>query len=544
MMACAKLTLCLYGPFECHWSDGRIIALSGAKQRGLLAMLATAPNGLHSRQWIQEHLWGRSGVEHGRQSLRRSLSDLRKILDPHFDLIFETNNTDIRLRLENVELPRNRQDGIFFEGIDIPETKFIDWVQGKRVVRENWLGSSSVLAIAPSVAVLPFVAVSGSKDEVHFGDLIAMDIGRALSRSRLLEVISHLSSRQLGGRLLDMQDLRTLLNADYAISGNVRVTGNRFRLDVDFIQTNSGKILWTEPFHGDLSEILNGDSAPVAEIARQCGHQVLRASVEIAQSRPLPQVEAHALFMASISGMHQHQLSTFARSRDNLEELISRLPNHSKLHAWLAKWYLLSIAQGWSSDIAKDSKIAADSTARGLDIDPNCATALTIDGMVQGARAESLDIALARFELATLNDPNQGLAWLMYSRLNSFMNKGGLAVEQAAKARRLSPIDPHGYFYDVMEAMAHKVNGDYDKAIELARRSLKQNPRHISTYRLLTTALQLSGQDAEAKKTGKILQKLEPTLTIKSYLTGHPAGQMASGKIWAAALAEAGIPKT
>ncbi len=98
--------------------------------------------------------------------------------------------------------------------------------------------------------------------------------------------------------------------------------------------------------------------------------EVLRASVEIARSVPLPQVAAHALFMVSISGMHQHRLASFARSRNNLEELISRLPGHSKLHAWLAKWYILSIAQGWSLDVPKDSQIAAGNTARALDINP------------------------------------------------------------------------------------------------------------------------------------------------------------------------------
>ncbi len=545
MIKDAKLELSLYGDFDCRWSDGRRITITGAKHRALIGMLAVATNGVHSRRWIQEHLWDRSGAELGRQSLRRSLSDLRKVLGAGFETIIEANNLELRLLLENITLTSQPKDGIFLTGLKIDEPKYVSWLKDRRsalLARNLLLDSDTRLAVSPCVAILPFASVGSNAEENHFGDLVAMDVARALSRSRFLDVISHLSSRQLAGPLLDLGKLKSRLNADYAIGGNVRVVDGQYRLDVDFFQTSTGRILWTEEFHGPVTDILNGDCELVARIARQCGQEVLRASVEIARSAPLPQVAAHALFMTSITGMHQHQLASFARSRDTLEELISRLPGHSKLHAWLAKWYILSIAQGWSIDVPKDSQIAADCTARALDLNPDCATSLTIDGMIQGDRSEDMSLALSRFQSAIEIDPNQGLAWLMYSRLNSFQGKGSSAVEFAVKAKRLSPLDPHGYFYDVMASLAHLVDGDFDTAKTLVEKSLKANPRHTSSYRVLAIAQMLSGDGDKARATVGTLRQLEPNLTVQSYLSSHPAGHLPIGADWAQALADAGLP--
>ena len=48
-------------------------------------MLATAPEGTRTRAWLQDMLWGRSGHEHGRASLRRALTDLRGLFGEDFN---------------------------------------------------------------------------------------------------------------------------------------------------------------------------------------------------------------------------------------------------------------------------------------------------------------------------------------------------------------------------------------------------------------------------------------------------------------------------
>lgn len=542
-----RLELKLFGSFFCKWSDGREISIPGAKHRALLAILATAANGTHSRAWLQEHLWALSGEEHGRASLRRALSDLRRIFDDRFDLVFDVSNIDICLRPAYVQVIGNAANGIFLDGLTIREPQFQEWLTQKR--ESGAAGSHRMLidphqSVSPTLAVIPFTPVSGGIETLHFGDLMALEVTRAITRSKMIDVISHLSCRQFTGKMLQLDEVRKNLEVDYLIHGSVRVDDGQFRLDADFVQASTSRIMWTRTFTGSLREVLAGDSDVARQIATQAGQAVLRASVELSRSVPLPQVESHALFMSSIAQMHQHHLATFASARKQLEELISRTPNHSVLHAWLAKWYILATSQGWSDDPARDTMIASDSTKRALDLDPFCATSLTVDGMIQGASGGNHAVANSRFIEATNINPNEALAWLMYSRMHLFLGQGREAVKYADRARSLSPLDPHAYFYDIMGAAAHQLNGNLEKARILAERSISENPRHTSSYRVLAITLQKMGLTAEASDAIAKMRRLEPDLTVEKYIASHPAGNLEQGKEWARHLEAAGLPKS
>lgn len=540
------LELRIYGGFSCRWGDGNVVPITGTKHRALLAMLALAEDGVRTRTWLQEHLWSLSGKEHGRSSLRRALSDLRKVLGSYFDVLFDLTNIDVRMDLSQVTIVGSADEGILLDGLDLPEPLFQKWVAAARA--QNAYATAQPVSllrenVAPVVAVLPLLAGRGGAEETHFGDMVAMEIARCLSRSRLVTVISHLSSRQFSGPQLDMAALKSGLNADYALHGSVCTDDDTYRLDIDFIEIDTGRILWSRPFTGSLAEVLNGDAAVIFDVGRQCGLAVLNASIELAYSRPLPQVASHALFMTAIMGMHQHRLSNFARSREQLEELAKRFPGHSSLFAWIAKWYLLAISQGLSVDAAKDSQIASDYCARALDVNPNCAFSLTVDGMVESGKDDT-SISNERFGLATEIDPNQALGWLMFSRMNSFLGNGEMAVAQAQKAQKLSPLDPHRYFYDIMASFAHFVNGDLSEAKRLADQSIKANPRHTSSYRVKVFIEQSAGNDIEAREAMKTLRRLEPSLTVDSYLKTHSAGKLSTGRHWAKLLSEAGLPQS
>ncbi len=507
-------------------------------------MLATAPNGTHTRSWIQDTLWRRAGEEHGRASLRRSLSDIRKIFGHDFDRVFKATNADIRLDPATFDLVGSRLDGEFAEGIDILEEGFVQWVNQKRKLLNNdFLLSSHTphSRIAPKIAIVPFATRHLSKEERHLSDLVAQEISRSLSRSRLIRVISHLSSRKVDGTLLDITQIRQALNVDYIVYGSVGLNEGRYRIDTELIQTANGHIEWTRQISGRVAHLLAG-SHDLLDLCSQIGHGILAASVEMAQGRPPGDVESHVLLMSAVSNMHQHRLAGFARARRHLEELISRTPGNSELHAWLGKWYVLSIAQGWSTDPQQDGRNAIDCTKRALDSNPHCPLSLTFDGMIRSSDLASLSKVEAQFDRAVEIDPNNSLAWLMYSRLHMFDGNGEMALHFAKRACELSPIDPYSYFFDIIRASALSICEDYAGALDLAEKSICANPRHTSSHRVKVIALALMGRDEEAATAAKLLTRLEPGLTIEGYLRNHPAGDRPMTRKWAEALKEAGVP--
>ena len=77
----ATLTLTLFGGFEAS-IGGQTITLAGKKARALLAYLALNPDQDHSREKIAALLWGNSGEEQARASLRQTLTSMRRALSP------------------------------------------------------------------------------------------------------------------------------------------------------------------------------------------------------------------------------------------------------------------------------------------------------------------------------------------------------------------------------------------------------------------------------------------------------------------------------
>ncbi|MEL0559069.1 hypothetical protein, partial [Neisseria gonorrhoeae] len=134
-----------------------------------------------------------------------------------------------------------------------------------------------------------------------------------------------------------------------------------------------------------------------------------------AHSQAIPTLEGYTLLLGAVALMHRTSPAEFERSHQMLEHLIERGRRHPIPHAWLAKWYVMRASQGWSISPDKDAQLALDATHRALDSDPNCALALTIEGMVQSNLLKNLDRAQEQHKSALEKNPNESLAWLFTS---------------------------------------------------------------------------------------------------------------------------------
>ena len=126
--------------------------------------------------------------------------------------------------------------------------------------------------------------------------------------------------------------------------------------------------------------------------------------------------------------------------------------------------------------------------------------------------------------------------------MHAFKGDGKLAVDCTQRARKLSPLDPHRYFYDSLAATAHLAAHQYDLALDLAQRSLRANRTHTSTLRVIAIAQWQLGLKEDARKSLQELLRIEPSLTVARYLERTPAAPYSTGKEWSNALREAGLP--
>ena len=522
--------------------------LSGAKHKALFALLATAPHGRRTRAWLQESLWGDACYDSGRQSLRRALSDIKQTMGPAFDTVVQATHSEISLRLETIDFSGRPGAGEFLEGLDIRESGFNHWLTSIRVSPDQVHSLYSLPSQAPArpvlpvLAVIPFRALAASHEQAALGDWLAEEVTRSLSRSNLLTVISHLSSRRIASKAIDISDIETRLDADFCVCGTLRSDTGRITLDADFIDVRTGHILWTRRFSGALGDFISHDAPSIAHIVRTVGSTIADEAIRHVSGRAIQSVDDHRVMIAGVGLMHKPGLREFARSRELITEAITRAPRSAEPHAWLGKWYVLSVFNGWTTDAARDTKLAIDCTARALDIDPHCTFSLTIDGFAHNNLLRRMDIAASRYSEALRHNPNEALSWLLKGMLHAFSDEADQAISHVDKARALSPVDPFGYFYDSLSATAYLAAEKYDDALLFAEKSIAANNRHLSTLRARISALYQLGRIDELRAQGSYLLERQPDCTIESYLRNHPAANNKIGKNMAEAMKAAGIP--
>jgi adenylate cyclase len=105
----------------------------------------------------------------------------------------------------------------------------------------------------------------------------------------------------------------------------------------------------------------------------------------------------------------------------------------------------------------------------------------------------------------------------------------------------LSPYDPLMYAYTSNAGVAYLADRQYDRAIEYALRSLRENKTYTATYKLLVVASQLAGKTEQARRTVHHLLRLEPGLTVEEFRKRHPSAAPQT-ELYCNALARAGLP--
>src|SRR6186997_2547499 len=116
-------------------------------------------------------------------------------------------------------------------------------------------GAASAGQERPSIAVLPFVNMSGDPEQEYFSDGITEDIITELSRFRSLFVIARNSSFAYKNKSVKVQDIAHELGVAYVVEGSVRRAGDRLRISAQLVDCLTGNHLWAERYDRDLRDI-------------------------------------------------------------------------------------------------------------------------------------------------------------------------------------------------------------------------------------------------------------------------------------------------
>jgi adenylate cyclase len=392
-----------------------------------------------------------------------------------------------------------------------------------------------------ALAVLPMLRDEGADSELCGTDVFVDQLIDALSQSASLRVISRLSSNAFRRRGTADMDAGKMLRAHYVLGGTCIESSGYMSAHLELTHCNSGQVVWEEAFQFKSIDALNSNSDAVRKAAARVMESLTQTELQVAHGRPLPNLAAHTLYLAAVTFLHRFSHVDFDRARLMLEALRERAPRNASPAAWLARWHVFRIVQGWSTDVKRDGALAHDFSQRALDHDPRSSLALAMAGSVEAGVNRDLTAARNYYDLALASNPNEPLAWLLKSVAHGFMGEADAALQSSQRSLQLSPLDPLRFYYDSLSSAAAMGANQYGRAVELAQRAIHANCMHGSAYRTLAIAQVTLNDVSAAQTTVRRLLAIEPQSTVQQFLA-RAAAQSAQNDLFAKALETAGLP--
>ena len=379
------------------------------------------------------------------------------------------------------------------------------------------LSSSAVFALPdkPSIAVLPFNNMSGDPEQEYFADGVVEEIITALSRFKELFVIARNSSFVYKGKAIDIQHVARELGVRYALEGSVRKAANRIRITGQLIDAATRTHLWADKFDGAIEDVFELQDRITESVVGELAPSLQKAEIERARRKAPASLDAYDYLLRALPHVLANTPGEVREAIALLNEALGLDPNYAYAHSLLS----IAIGQIYRSAVGQEradmQRAAEEHARRALVLGSDDGAVLTYAGwtlLITGA-----DVAGGRAALdkATRLNPNLAIALAYRSVALALTGEPQGALDEAAKALRLSPVDPSGYLAFAGILIARIVLNQYDEAAVAARKVIEMNPRFPMAYAWAIVAECGRGDKAQAYLRLRQLAELLPGFTSK-----------------------------
>ena len=254
---------------------------------------------------------------------------------------------------------------------------------------------------ARSIAVLPFVDMSETKDQEYFADGLSEELINHLSHNANLKVIARTSAFQFKGKSEDMRTIATKLGVANLLEGSVRKAGNDLRITVQLIRASDGVHLWSQTYERKLGAIFEVQDDISTTVAK-----ALNVALS-ARARPAgygtSDVETYNLMLQGDYFFYRGSKGDNARAVDFYQRATTLDSENALAWAKLSGAYVWRGAEG-EIPIDEAKLKAQDGLRRALAIDPDLAKAHYVLGNMHRLLDFDRDAATLEFERAIALD--------------------------------------------------------------------------------------------------------------------------------------------
>jgi TolB-like protein len=198
----------------------------------------------------------------------------------------------------------------------------------------------------PSIAVLPFVNLSGDPEQEFFADGITEDIITGLSQIREFFVIARNTMFTFKNRSVDVQALSKELGVHYVLEGSVRRAGGRVRISAQLNDGTTGRQIWASRYDSNLADIFALQDEITQAVVSVLGPELSRAEQQRALVKPPENLDAWELYYRGIFHLYKRTHEGNLEARRYFQRATERDPEFAAAYAGISRalsvdWILL-----------------------------------------------------------------------------------------------------------------------------------------------------------------------------------------------------------
>jgi TolB-like protein len=375
----------------------------------------------------------------------------------------------------------------------------------------------------PSIAVLPFINMSGDPQQDYFIDGIAEEIIIALSRVRWFFVIARQSSFAYRDKGLDAKKIARELGVRYVLVGSVRRAGDQVRVSAQLIEGSSGNNVWARSYDRATADIFAVQDEITQMIVGAIEPQLSRAERERARVKPRDSLDAWSTYQRGMFHLCRCTREDLIEARKLFRQAVGLDAELGPAYSAEAEAYYYEVVYGFARSNEVNREKAIGPARRAVTLDAEDAGAHCTLGRIRYLRRE-YPPAISELKTALELNPSLALAHYGLGAALVFSGKADDAVPHLQSAIRLSPHDSAMGSFLVRIADARYFMADYERAATFALRALGQPNFQWSRYAVLIAALGQLGRQDEARRYLAEVIRERPDFSIEFVRNTHLFG--------------------
>ena len=412
-------------------------------------------------------------------------------------------------------------------------------------VRGYWIGAAVVLLIATvvavwyvrgrssgsqieSIAVIPFANSGGNAEADFLSDGLTESLISSLAHVPQLKVKSRNSVFRYKGKDVDVQKVGKELTVDALLTGRVVQRGDNVQVSADLTKVDDSTEIWGEQYERKASEIVSLQQQIAGDIAEK-----LRSGLTVTEKQKVTKQgtqnpEAYQLYVKGRYYWNKRTNADLKTAVSYFNQAIDKDPGYALAYSGLADAYgSLPSFGGDPDEVVPKSNAAAE---KALELDPTLAHPHAVLASNRFDYGWDFAGGEADYRKAIALDSSDATAHQWFSLDLSAIGRQQEALDEANRAYQLDPLSP---IMGIAQAAAYASGRQFDKAIEVCKRIIADNPTFGRAYSVIGNAYWAEHEYPEAIREWKTGAQLEGDKNFSEVAAAFDVGYRSGGKVGA-----------